>query len=139
MTGRETDADAAEAARNELIAGQQAYWSGKPFDLDGSDVWRCGWLGAATESQRNLTDVRALVDCLPDIRSALEESHAAIRQLLPVKSTPRQRELATRAIDLITSVLPKLSSSAAGATPRAAMSTSSAPRARGGKRSGRRA
>lgn len=130
MVRRESDAEAAESA----FDGQKAYWAGARYAEDKSPEWRMGWMAAAAEAQRTLTENDPLIKARTDLRAALEEANAAVRMLLPTKATPRQRQVASNATVLIEAVLPKTEYSAAGATPRAAAGKGAA---RGGSRARR--
>lgn len=133
---RETDADAAEDVMSAHLGGQQAYLAGKPYDPGQSTIWCGGWMAAAGEARRVALESKTVLEELPLIRDALEQAHAAIRQLMPAKPRPRQTQLAAEAIDSIVSVLPKIELPAAGTAPPRAPASMSQPgsRARGGKR-----
>lgn len=107
MSRRQSDADA-EAMTAASLGGQQAYWSGKPFDPKASAIWRGGWLSAAAEARRTLDEHKPQVLGRQDMQTALNEAGAAIRQLLPAKATPRQRSLANSALSLIETALTRL-------------------------------
>lgn len=116
MSRRQSDADA-EAMTAASIGGQQAYWSGKPFDPKASAIWRGGWLSAAAEARRTLDEHKPQVLGRQDMQAALNEAGAAIRQLLPVKATPRQRSLANNALSLIETALTRLEPPAPAKAP----------------------
>jgi len=116
MSRRQSDADA-ETMTGESLGGQQAYWAGKPLDPAASEVWRAGWLAAAAEARRTLNEYKPQMLGQLDIRAALNEANAAIRQLMPAKATPRQRALASTAQSLIETALERLQPAAPAKAP----------------------
>ncbi len=56
MITRETDGDAMQATLEQFHLGQAAYWIGTELSHCTDQNWRAGWLSAAAEARRVLTE-----------------------------------------------------------------------------------
>lgn len=122
---------AAPNEQDQIAAGEAAYWAANQREPSRGTWWLMGWDKAATEAALLLQGEGFLIKSGRQVREALTESQAALRQLIDIKTPFGTRRKAEGAIEACEAALRMI---ATGSTSRPAGRDSAPAGTRSGSR-----